>query len=95
MKIRAAAAVLAGKAFEIVEGDLVAHLVQRIGGGSGWMFDAIGNVGVMRTALEPAHKGCDGSVVIGVVYWPNFAVSGSLNASCRQCWAVQHKGAKI
>ncbi len=40
-----------------IDGDLVAHLVGLTGGGADYTFDATGNVGVMRTALEAAHKG--------------------------------------
>ena len=39
-----------------VEGDLVAHLVELTGGGADYTFDATGNVNVMRTALESAHR---------------------------------------
>ena len=49
-----------------VEGDLVSHLVELTGGGGDYTFDATGNVGVMRTALESAHKGWGESIVIGV-----------------------------
>ncbi|WP_299837180.1 S-(hydroxymethyl)glutathione dehydrogenase/class III alcohol dehydrogenase [uncultured Jannaschia sp.] len=49
-----------------VDGDLVAHLVELTGGGADYTFDATGNVGVMRTALESAHKGWGESVIIGV-----------------------------
>jgi S-(hydroxymethyl)glutathione dehydrogenase/alcohol dehydrogenase len=49
-----------------VEGDLVAHLVELTGGGADYTFDATGNVGVMRTALESAHKGWGESIIIGV-----------------------------
>jgi S-(hydroxymethyl)glutathione dehydrogenase/alcohol dehydrogenase len=49
-----------------VEGDLVAHLVDLTGGGADYTFDATGNVGVMRTALESAHKGWGESIIIGV-----------------------------
>ena len=49
-----------------VEGDLVGHLVEVTGGGADYTFDATGNVGVMRTALEAAHKGWGESVIIGV-----------------------------
>ncbi|TNF19286.1 MAG: S-(hydroxymethyl)glutathione dehydrogenase/class III alcohol dehydrogenase [Rhodobacteraceae bacterium] len=49
-----------------VEGDLVAHLVELTGGGADYTFDATGNVGVMRTALECAHKGWGESIIIGV-----------------------------
>ena len=49
-----------------VEGDLVAHLVDLTGGGADYTFECIGNVDVMRTALECAHKGWGESVIIGV-----------------------------
>ena len=49
-----------------VDGDMVAHLVELTGGGADYTFDATGNVEVMRTALECAHKGWGESVVIGV-----------------------------
>ena len=49
-----------------VDGDLVAHLVELTGGGGDYTFDATGNVGVMRDALESAHKGWGESVIIGV-----------------------------
>ena len=49
-----------------VAGDLVAHLVALTGGGADYTFDATGNVDVMRTALEAAHKGWGESVIIGV-----------------------------
>lgn len=49
-----------------VEGDLVAHLVALTKGGADYTFDATGNVNVMRTALEAAHKGWGESIIIGV-----------------------------
>ncbi len=49
-----------------VKGDLVGHLVELTGGGADYTFDATGNVGVMRTALEAAHKGWGESIIIGV-----------------------------
>ena len=49
-----------------VSGDMVAHLVDLTGGGADYTFDATGNVDVMRTALECAHKGWGESVIIGV-----------------------------
>ena len=49
-----------------VSGDLVAHLVTLTDGGADYTFDATGNVDVMRTALESAHKGWGESVIIGV-----------------------------
>ncbi len=49
-----------------VEGDLVAHLVELTGGGADYSFECIGNVNVMRVALECAHKGWGESIIIGV-----------------------------
>jgi S-(hydroxymethyl)glutathione dehydrogenase / alcohol dehydrogenase len=49
-----------------VEGDLVAHLVELTGGGADYSFECIGNVQVMRQALECCHKGWGVSVIIGV-----------------------------
>ena len=49
-----------------VEGDLAAYLVDLTGGGADYTFECIGNVDVMRTALECAHKGWGESIIIGV-----------------------------
>jgi S-(hydroxymethyl)glutathione dehydrogenase/alcohol dehydrogenase len=49
-----------------VQGDLVAHLVELTGGGADYTFECIGNVKVMRQALECAHKGWGVSTIIGV-----------------------------
>jgi S-(hydroxymethyl)glutathione dehydrogenase/alcohol dehydrogenase len=49
-----------------VEGDLVAHLVELTDGGADYSFECIGNVKVMRQALECCHKGWGESVIIGV-----------------------------
>ena len=49
-----------------VEGDLVAHLVGLTNGGGDYTFECIGNVKVMRVALEAAHKGWGQSIIIGV-----------------------------
>ena len=40
-----------------VDGDLVAHLVELTGGGADYSFECIGNVDVMRQALECCHRG--------------------------------------
>ncbi|MGD1871381.1 MAG: S-(hydroxymethyl)glutathione dehydrogenase/class III alcohol dehydrogenase [Neomegalonema sp.] len=48
------------------EGDLAPYLVDLTGGGADYSFDATGNVGVMRAALECAHKGWGESIIIGV-----------------------------
>ncbi|MEM8658940.1 MAG: S-(hydroxymethyl)glutathione dehydrogenase/class III alcohol dehydrogenase [Pseudomonadota bacterium] len=49
-----------------VEGEMVPHLVELTKGGADYTFDATGNVNVMRTALESAHKGWGESIIIGV-----------------------------
>lgn len=46
--------------------DLVNHLVELTGGGADYSFECIGNVKVMRAALECAHKGWGESIIIGV-----------------------------
>jgi S-(hydroxymethyl)glutathione dehydrogenase/alcohol dehydrogenase len=46
--------------------DLVGHLVELTGGGADYSFECIGNVDVMRDALECCHKGWGESVIIGV-----------------------------
>ena len=51
---------------KVVVGDLVAHLVALTGGGADYSFECIGNVQVMRQALECCHKGWGTSVIIGV-----------------------------
>jgi S-(hydroxymethyl)glutathione dehydrogenase/alcohol dehydrogenase len=49
-----------------VQGDLVAHLVELTGGGADYSFECVGNVKLMRQALECCHRGWGVSVIIGV-----------------------------
>jgi S-(hydroxymethyl)glutathione dehydrogenase/alcohol dehydrogenase len=49
-----------------VGGDLVAHLVELTGGGADYSFECVGNVDLMRQALECCHRGWGQSIVIGV-----------------------------
>ncbi|MEH2045707.1 S-(hydroxymethyl)glutathione dehydrogenase/class III alcohol dehydrogenase [Nostoc sp.] len=49
-----------------VEGDLVPYLVDLTKGGADYSFECIGNVKLMRQALECCHKGWGVSVIIGV-----------------------------
>jgi len=49
-----------------VEGDLVAHLVALTDGGADYSFECVGNVKLMRQALECCHRGWGVSVVVGV-----------------------------
>jgi S-(hydroxymethyl)glutathione dehydrogenase/alcohol dehydrogenase len=49
-----------------VEGDLVPYLVNLTNGGAEYSFECIGNVDVMRVALECCHKGWGESIIIGV-----------------------------
>jgi S-(hydroxymethyl)glutathione dehydrogenase / alcohol dehydrogenase len=49
-----------------VEGDLVAYLVNLTDGGADYSFECVGNVNLMRQALECCHRGWGTSVIIGV-----------------------------
>jgi S-(hydroxymethyl)glutathione dehydrogenase / alcohol dehydrogenase len=49
-----------------VQGDLVPYLVDLTKGGADYSFECIGNVKVMRQALECAHRGWGQSIIIGV-----------------------------
>ena len=51
---------------KVLQGDLVAHLVELTDGGADYSFECIGNVEVMRQALECCHRGWGVSVIIGV-----------------------------
>jgi S-(hydroxymethyl)glutathione dehydrogenase/alcohol dehydrogenase len=49
-----------------VDGDLVAYLVNLTKGGADYTFECVGNVKLMRQALECCHKGWGVSTIIGV-----------------------------
>jgi S-(hydroxymethyl)glutathione dehydrogenase/alcohol dehydrogenase len=49
-----------------VQGDLVPHLVELTGGGADYSFECVGNVELMRQALECCHRGWGESIIIGV-----------------------------
>ena len=49
-----------------VEGDLVPYLVALTNGGADYSFECVGNVDLMRQALECCHKGWGESIIIGV-----------------------------
>ena len=49
-----------------VGGDLVAYLVALTDGGADYSFECVGNVDLMRQALECCHRGWGVSVIIGV-----------------------------
>jgi S-(hydroxymethyl)glutathione dehydrogenase / alcohol dehydrogenase len=49
-----------------ISGDLVAHLVELTQGGADYSFECVGNVELMRQALECCHRGWGVSVIIGV-----------------------------
>ncbi|MBD0313222.1 MAG: S-(hydroxymethyl)glutathione dehydrogenase/class III alcohol dehydrogenase [Microcoleus sp. T3-bin5] len=49
-----------------VEGELVPYLVDLTKGGADYSFECIGNINVMRQALECCHKGWGVSVIVGV-----------------------------
>ncbi len=49
-----------------ISGDVVPHLVELTGGGADYSFECVGNVELMRQALECCHRGWGVSVIIGV-----------------------------
>jgi S-(hydroxymethyl)glutathione dehydrogenase/alcohol dehydrogenase len=49
-----------------ISGDIVAHLVELTGGGADYSFECVGNVDLMRQALECCHRGWGESTIIGV-----------------------------
>jgi len=49
-----------------VGGELVPYLVSLTGGGADYSFECVGNVDLMRQALECCHRGWGVSVIIGV-----------------------------
>ncbi len=49
-----------------VQGELVPYLVNLTQGGADFSFECVGNVKVMRDALECCHKGWGTSVIVGV-----------------------------
>ncbi|WHZ12137.1 MAG: S-(hydroxymethyl)glutathione dehydrogenase [Burkholderiaceae bacterium] len=49
-----------------VDDELVPHLVELTDGGADYSFECIGNVDVMRQALECCHRGWGVSVIVGV-----------------------------
>ncbi len=49
-----------------VKGDLVGHIVELTGGGADYSFECVGNVKLMRQALECCHRGWGVSTIIGV-----------------------------
>src|ERR1700753_2116086 len=48
-----------------VKGDLVPHLVELTKGGADYSFECVGNVDLMRQALECCHRGWGESIIIG------------------------------
>lgn len=49
-----------------IEGDVVAHLVELTDGGADYSFECVGNVELMRQALECCHRGWGVSTIVGV-----------------------------
>jgi S-(hydroxymethyl)glutathione dehydrogenase/alcohol dehydrogenase len=49
-----------------IKADLVPYLVELTGGGADYSFECVGNVELMRQALECCHRGWGTSVIIGV-----------------------------
>ncbi len=50
----------------VLKGNLVPHLVELTGGGADYSFECVGNVELMRHALECCHRGWGVSTIIGV-----------------------------
>jgi S-(hydroxymethyl)glutathione dehydrogenase/alcohol dehydrogenase len=48
------------------QGDLVPYLVELTAGGADYSFECVGNVDLMRQALECCHRGWGESIIIGV-----------------------------
>ena len=51
---------------EMPEAELVPYLVNLTGGGADYSFECVGNVKLMRQALECCHKGWGESIIVGV-----------------------------
>jgi S-(hydroxymethyl)glutathione dehydrogenase/alcohol dehydrogenase len=49
-----------------IQGDLVQHLIELTDGGADYSFECVGNIELMRQALECCHRGWGVSVIIGV-----------------------------
>ena len=49
-----------------LKGDVVPHLVELTGGGADYSFECVGDVELMRQALECCHRGWGESIIIGV-----------------------------
>jgi S-(hydroxymethyl)glutathione dehydrogenase / alcohol dehydrogenase len=49
-----------------ISGDVVSHLVALTDGGADYSFECVGNVDLMRQALECSHRGWGQSIIIGV-----------------------------
>ena len=49
-----------------IQGDVVPHLVELTKGGADYSFECVGNVDLMRQALECCHRGWGESIIIGV-----------------------------
>lgn len=49
-----------------IDGDIVSYLVELTDGGADYSFECIGNINVMRQALESCHKGWGVCTIIGV-----------------------------
>jgi S-(hydroxymethyl)glutathione dehydrogenase/alcohol dehydrogenase len=49
-----------------IGGDVVAHIVELTKGGADYSFECVGNVELMRQALECCHRGWGESIIIGV-----------------------------
>ena len=75
--------------------DLVAHLVELTKGGADYSFECVGNVKLMRQALECCHKGWGVSVIIGVAgggtgnYYPPISTGNGQGMERFSFWRCQ------
>jgi S-(hydroxymethyl)glutathione dehydrogenase / alcohol dehydrogenase len=49
-----------------LSGDVVKHIIELTDGGADYTFECVGNIDLMRQALESCHRGWGTSVIIGV-----------------------------
>jgi S-(hydroxymethyl)glutathione dehydrogenase / alcohol dehydrogenase len=77
-----------------VEGDLVPYLVNLTKGGADYSFECIGNVDVMRQALECCHKGWGVSVIIGVAGAGQEIGRGHSSSSPAACGKARRSAAR-
>ncbi len=78
-----------------VGGDLVAHLVALTDGGADYSFECVGNVDLMRQALECCHRGWGVSVIIGVAGAGRRSRRDRFSSSRDACGRALHSAARV